>query len=190
MKLKHVCAVAGLALFAIPVSGAVAGNGDKATGGGKVLFSDDDVKASTIAFTAQGTTEAAKGQVQFIDRSAGAGRDQTKYHGVVDCIEVVGNAALIGGFRKGAEDPTDPDDRFVLRVQDNGEPNQGQDMIQFDEETEQDAADTCGDDDDEDDLTPEFALANGNVQVREGDSSEQQSSMMSFKKALKLGGLR
>jgi hypothetical protein len=188
MKLKHVCAVAGVALFAIPVSGAVAGNGDKATGGGQVLFSDGDVKASTIAFTAQGTTDDAKGQVQFVDRSEGTGQDAVKYHGVVDCIEVTGNLAVIGGFRKKG-DPMDEEDRFVLRVQDNGEPNQGQDMIQFDSET--DAADLCGDDD-MDDTEPEFSLARGNAQVRDGDSSNpaESSSMMSFKKALRLGGLR
>ncbi len=187
MKLRHVCAVAGVALLAIPVSGAVAGNGDKATGGGKVLFSDDDVKASTIAFTAQGTTDAAKGLVQFVDRSEGTGKDQVKYHGVVDCIEAVGNLAVIGGFERGG-DPENDADRFVLRVQDNGEPNQGQDLIQFDDQTS--AADTCGDDDD--DTDPEFALARGNAQVRDGDSSNPAKSgnTMSFKTALKLAGLR
>ncbi len=171
--------------LAVPVGTAVAGNGDKATGGGKVLFSDGDVKASTIAFTAQGTTTDAKGQVQFIDRSAGTGKNQVKYHGVVDCIEVTGNAAIIGGYKKKG-DPTDPDTRFVLRVTDNGEPNQGQDLIQFDNES--DAADTCGDEDD--DSPPEFALAHGNAQVRDGDSGnppEQQS--MSYTKALTLAGL-
>ena len=185
MKLKHVCAVAGVALLAIPVSGAVAGNGDKATGGGQVLLGDSG-KRSTIAFTAQGTTEAAKGQVQFIDRSAGAGRNQVKYHGVVDCIEVTGNTASIGGYRKG--EPADTADRFALRVVDNGEPNQGQDMIQFDDMT--DETNTCGDDEEDD--APEFALAKGNAQVRDGDSSnpEQQGSTMSFKTALKLGGVR
>ena len=186
MKLKHVCVVAGVALFAIPVSGAVAGNGDKATGGGQVLLGDSG-KASTIAFTAQGTTEAAKGQVQFINRAAGAGRNQVKYHGVVDCIEVTGNTAIIGGYQKKG-DANEEGDRFVLRVQDNGEPNQGQDLIQFDNQST--APDTCGDDDD--DEMPEWSLAHGNAQVRDGDSSnpEQQGSTMSFKKALKLASLR
>ena len=176
MKLKHVCAVAGVALFAIPVSGAVAGNGDKATGGGQVLLGDSG-KASTIAFTAQGTTDAAKGQVQFIDRSAGAGKNQVKYHGVVDCIEVTGNRAIIGGHRRG-----DTADRFVLRVVDNGEPNRGADMIQFDQESV--APDTCGDDDD--DSAPEFALAKGNAQVRDGDSGNPPSGDTSATSALRL----
>lgn len=186
MKLKHICAVAGMALVAIPASAAIAGNGDKATGGGQVLLGDSG-KASTIAFTAQGTTDSAKGQVQFVERSAGAGRNQEKYHGVVDCIEVTGNMAIIGGFERGG-DAENEADRFVLRVQDNGEPNQGRDLIQFDDQS--DAADTCGDDDEDD--APEFALARGNAQVRDGDGSnpQQRGSTMSFKKALKLGGLR
>jgi hypothetical protein len=186
MKTKFALAFALAGALAIPAGSAIAGNGDKATGGGKVIMSDDDVKASTIAFTAQGTTDVAKGQVQFIDRSAGAGQNQVKYHGVVDCLEVTGNRAIIGGFRKKG-DPADEEDRFVLRVVDNGEPNQGQDLIQFDNETE--AADTCGDDDD--DTNPEFALANGNAQVRDGDSTNpSEGSSMSFTKALKLAGLR
>ncbi|HUR84291.1 MAG TPA: hypothetical protein VMY78_03025, partial [Solirubrobacteraceae bacterium] len=152
MKLKAAVVCGAVVALAIPVT-ASAGNGDKATGGGQVLLGDSG-KASTIAFTAQGTTETAKGQVQFIDRSAGAGQNQTKYHGVVDCIEVTGNSAIIGGYRKKG-DPNDPETRFVLRVTDNGEPNQGQDLIQFDNES--DAADTCGDDND--DSPPEWALA-------------------------------
>ena len=181
MKLKHVCAVAGVALLAIPVSGAIAGNGDKATGGGQVLLGNSG-KASTIAFTAQGTVDSAKGQVQFIDRSAGAGQNQVKYHGVVDCIEVTGNAAIIGGY---AKKPA-TGDRFVLRVVDNGEPNQGQDMIQFDNVN---PPDECGDDDS--DTPPEWDLARGNAQVRDGDDANpEQSGTMSFKKALKLGGMR
>ena len=185
MKSKLVVACA-LALAAVPVASALAGNGDKATGGGQVLLGDSG-KASTIAFTAQGTTEAAKGQVQFIDRSAGAGRDQAKYHGVVDCIEVTGKTAIIGGYQKKG-DANEEGDRFVLRVVDNGEPNQGQDLIQFDNQST--APDTCGDDDD--DEAPEWSLARGNAQVRDGNSSnpQQSSSTMSFKKALKLASLR
>jgi hypothetical protein len=184
MKLRLGLLVTVAAVVAIPASPAAAGNGDKVSGGGTVWFSDDDVKRSTIAFTAQGTTSAAKGQVQFIDRSAGAGRNQVKYHGIVDCLEVTGNYAVAGGYRKGTSPSTD---RFVLRVVDNGEPNRGIDMIEFDDETEDNA---CGDD--EEDSDPEFALATGNAQVRDGDSSnpQTQSSTMSFTSALKLAGLR
>ena len=182
MKIKRACALAAAVALAIPVSAAVAGNGDKVTGGGQVLFSDDDVKRSTIAFTAQGTSTAAKGQVQFIDRSAGTGRDQVKYHGVVDCVEVEGQYAEVGGYRKGTENL----DRFILRVFDGGEPNQGNDMIQFDNETEDNR---CGNDNDDED--PDVALAKGNAQVRDGDASNPSSKQsMSFRSALKLAGLR
>jgi uncharacterized Zn-binding protein involved in type VI secretion len=185
MKFKVALAGAAVVALALPVTAAVAGNGDKATGGGQVLLGSGDVKASTIAFTAQGTTEAAKGQVQFVDRSAGTGRNQVKYHGIVDCIEVTGTLAIIGGFKRGGE-ASDSADRFVLRVQDNGEPNRGADMIQFDNES--DAPDTCGNDDENE--PPEFALARGNAQVRDGDSANPQQRSMSFRKALRIAGLR
>ena len=177
MKLRLMFALAGLAALAMTSGTATAGNGDKVTGGGQVIFSEGDVKASTIAFTAQGTTETAKGQIQFIDRSEGGGRDAVKYHGVVDCLEVTGNYGVLGGYKKRTGG-----NRFVLRVVDNGEPNQGADMIQFDNETEDNA---CGDD--EDDSPPEFSLARGNAQVRDGDSSNPPES--SGASALSLFGL-
>ena len=183
MKLRLMLVIAGLAVLAITTGSATAGNGDKVTGGGQVIFDEGDVKASTIAFTAQGTTETAKGQIQFIDRSAGGGQDAVKYHGVVDCLEVTNNYGVIGGYKKRTGG-----NRFVLRVVDNGEPNQGADLIQFDNETEDNA---CGDD--EDDAAPEFSLARGNAQVRDGDSSNPQqssASTMSFRRALTLAGLR
>jgi hypothetical protein len=158
LKIKTTLALAALAALAFSATYASAGNGDKVTGGGQVLLGGSG-KGSTIAFTAQGTTTAAKGQVQFIDRSAGTGKSQVKYHGVVTCIEVTGNFGVIGGHRKGA-----PADEFTLRVVDNGEPNQGNDMIQFSEVSD-DAR--CGDG--EADEQPEFSLARGNAQVRDGD---------------------
>jgi hypothetical protein len=153
-------AVALVAALAVAATSANAGNGDKVTGGGQVLLGTSG-KGSTIAFTAQGTTTAAKGQVQFIDRTLGAGKSQTKFHGVVDCVEVTGNYGIIGGYRKGA-----PADRFDLRVVDNGEPNQGNDLIQFDEDGAQDVQ--CGDDNAEN-APPDLQLARGNAQVRDGD---------------------
>ena len=182
MKIKRACALAAAAALVVPASVAIAGNGDKATGGGQVLLGSSG-KMSTIAFTAQGTVDDAKGQVQFIDRSAGAGREQVKYHGVVDCIEVTGNTAIIGGY---AKKPA-TGDRFVLRVVDNGE-GDGTDLVQFDNVN---PPDECGDDDD--DTPPEWELAHGNAQVRDGDSAnpqQQQSSTMSYTTALKLARLR
>lgn len=155
MKIKIFVAIAALAAFAVSSGSATAGNGDKATGGGQILVGEN--AGSTIAFTAQGTTTAAKGQVQFIDRSAGK-QNQVKYHGVVDCIEVTGNLAVIGGETRSG-------DPFTLRVEDNGEPNQGLDMIEF--ETNSDFI--CGDGEEDD--APEMSLGRGNAKVRDGDSA-------------------
>ena len=161
MRIKTTVAIAGLAALAIGGTTATAGNGDKVTGGGQVLFSTDDVKRSTIAFTAQGTATDAKGQVQFIDRSLGAGKNQTRYHGVVNCVEVSGNFAVVSGYPKG--DPEGPE--FLLRVVDNGQGQDPNDMIEFDEET---TDNTCGgESDDDNELT--VALAKGNVKVRDGN---------------------
>ena len=182
--MKHRFAGAVVVIGALVLPGAaVAAVGDKATGGGQVLFSDDDVKRSTIAFTAQQTADGVKGQVQFIDRSAGAGKAQEKYHGRVTCIEVENNAADITGIATSKGDTTD----FYLRVVDNGEGAAAQnDLIEFDSTN----VGQCANDDDDDDR-PEIALAKGNAQVRDGDSSNPSSKKsMSFTKALKLAGLK
>jgi hypothetical protein len=183
LKLKMMVAIAGLAALALSSGSAYAGNGDKATGGGQILFSQSDLKASTIAFTAQGTTSTAKGQVQVIDRSAGGGQNATKYHGIVNCIEVTDNTAVIGGYQRGHAD-----NEFTLRVIDNGEPNQGNDMIMLDRESDKTQ---CGEDKQQ--CNPDVSLARGNAQVRDGDSTnpaESSSSTMSFKRALTLAGMQ
>ena len=174
MKIKIVVAIAALAAFAISSVSATAGNGDKATGGGQILVGSN--AGSTIAFTAQGTTEAAKGQVQFIDRTVGKGQSQIKYHGVVDCIEVIGNFAVIGGETRNGTP-------FTLRVEDNGEPNQGLDMIQFETNSEF----MCGDEEEDD--PPEMSLGRGNAKVRDGDLANpaQQSTSSSTSALSALG---
>ena len=165
MKLKTTLAIAAIAALAMSMGSANAGSGDKATGGGQVLLGSG-TKLSTIAFTAQqgtGGSLAAKGQVQFIDRTAGTGQSQVRYHGVVNCLEVEGNYATIGGTKKSG---TSSVGNFVLRVVDNGEPNQGNDLIQFDQATEDNR---CGDDDSNPTLT--MGLAHGNAKVRDGDTT-------------------
>ena len=171
MKIK-VLAVGAFAVLAFSTATATAGSGknDKITGGGQVLLGSEDVKRSTIAFTAQGTNQIAKGQVQFIDRSAGAGKNQVKYHGVVDCVETLENYGIASGYKKGDTTP-DEGPRFVLRVLDNGEgANAENDMIAFDDEVAPED-DTCQDDEQEDDDEFTIALAKGNAQVKDGDSA-------------------
>lgn len=184
MKLKIMLAMAGVALFALSSSLATAGNGDKVTGGGQTFLGNSG-KGSTIAFTAQQDSGAgsssAKGQVQFIDRSNGAGKNQVKYHGVVDCVEVDGTFGVIGGHKRG-----DDTDRFSLRVVDNGEPNQGADLIQFGEEEDNS---TCGDGNDDEPPSMEFSLARGNAKVRDGDLTSPAPEQSSSSSALSVIGL-
>jgi len=140
-------------------------------------------RTSTLAFTAQGTVDGAMGQVQLIDRQAGTGRNSVRFHGVVTCVETGPgpngeNFGIASGHKRG--DDSIP---FVLRVIDNGQPNEGTDMIQFDRG--EDAMDTCGDDKDNADLSGQ--VAHGNAKVRNGDDTnnpefDQQanSSPLSF----------
>ena len=126
---------------------------DRATGGGQILLSTPGA-GNTIAFTAQGTQEEGKGQVQFIDRSEGTGQSQVKFHGVVDCLAVNGNTAQIYGHDRDNEDDT-----FQLSVVDNGEPNLGQDTVAFSD----DPVGSCSNPDD--DTDGDTALGRGNAQV-------------------------
>lgn len=160
--------MAGVAIFAISSGSATAGNGDKITGGGQVVLDTENpgVRTSTLAFTAQGTDDAAKGQVQLIDRQAGTGRNSVRFHGVVTCVETgpgpdEENFGIAAGHKRGDESVP-----FVLRVIDNGQPSEGTDLIQFDRG--EDATNTCGDDSDDAELSGQ--VAHGNAKVRNGDS--------------------
>jgi hypothetical protein len=163
----RIAAVLGAAVLIVPAV-ALAADGDKATGGGQVLFSSSDAKRSTITFTAQQKGEDVKGQVNIIDRTAGSGQDQQHIKGTVECITVMGNMAQIGGFLND-EDETP----FHLRVTDNGEgENAGNDMIEYDTIGEDGDCEQNGMDD-----SPEIVLANGNVQVhKQKPSSAKKSS--------------
>jgi hypothetical protein len=157
MRLTLTGAAAATLLLLAPLS-AIAGDGDKVTGGGQILLSTKGA-GNQIAFTAQQKGSEATGQVQTIDRSAGTGRSQVKFHGVVDCVEASGNMAKVGGHRKGGTQ------RFTLLVQDNGQGAAADpDMIAF---KKGDAADpTCDPGDNDDDGL--MALGRGNAQVRDG----------------------
>lgn len=174
VKLRMTLAIVGTAAFALAGTSANAGSGDKATGGGQTLVASSGTgPGSTIAFTAQqgtGGETSAKGQVQWIKRTNAAttakGKAEEKYHGVVDCLEVYGNFATIGGYKKGGA-PTA--DRFVLRVVDNGEGATGTgDTIQFSRQNDEVA---CGDGGDAE-PQPEWSLSRGNAQVRDGGTPE------------------
>lgn len=158
MTFRAGLAVAAAGALALPLAASAGPDVDKATGGGQILFSTRGA-GNTIAFTAQGTADAAKGQLQFIDRSAGNGRDQVKQHGEVTCIVVEGNVAKIAGVLRNG-------DSFNLYVEDTGEGHGNADVIFYDGMA--DTPDCDFDTPSDDDL---MALARGNAQVRDGDAA-------------------
>ena len=160
MKRLIVAALAASGLLVAPMAQA-GSDTDRATGGGQVLFSTKGA-GNTIAFTAQGTPDDGKGQVQFIDRTAGKGQDQVKFHGIVECILVTGNTAEIAGHARG--DTTSP---FTLRVVDRGEGGAAEDDLIFFDDTADDKP-CVEDENDDDDAT--VALARGNAQVYDADA--------------------
>jgi hypothetical protein len=142
----------GVAGAALALSGttAFAGQEDAATGGGQILVGTNGA-GDTSAFTAEGTSSAAKGQVQYVDRTGGTGQGQTVMHGTVTCIDVQGNIAMIGGaWRDGGV--------FGLYVEDNGEGSAA-----MDDTVTLLAENTC----DYDEPDEKWGLARGNAQVRD-----------------------
>ena len=155
MRRKAAVTVSVAVVLGVPLA-AGAASVDKATGGGQILFATKGA-GNTIAFTAQGTAKSAKGQVQFIDRSAGTGRSQVKYHGDVTCIVAEGGTAKVAGVLRNG-------DFFNLYVEDTGEGHGNADPIFFDGMA--DTADCGFDTPSDDDI---MALARGNAQVRDGN---------------------
>ena len=146
---------AAAATAAIATSALAGSPNDRVTGGGQILLGTTGA-GNTIAFTAQGTPDAAKGQVQFIDRSAGTGQDQVRFHGIVDCLDVQGNMAQVYGHNR-----DDAGDTFELYVVDNGEGAgaAGADVVAFNGEPDG----GCGSPDSNDEGDVE--LGRGNAQV-------------------------
>jgi hypothetical protein len=160
LRLKLAIAVAAIGALAVPLIATAGSPTDRATGGGQILIDQkpgNGVGAGdTIAFSAQQVSgTVARGQVQFVDRTGGIGKDQVKEHGEVFCMAMMGaNVAEIGYDPRG-----DADDVDQLYVIDNGAPGQGgTDMIFVDDNPET----PCDFQDDSDD-DGEVALARGNV---------------------------
>lgn len=144
-----------LALW-VPTTVGAASKTDRATGGGQILFATRGA-GNTISFTAQGTSTDAKGQLQFVDRSAGKGGDQVVLHGEVTCIDAMGSTAKVAGVLRNG-------DTFNLYVEDTGEGLGNSDVIFFNSMADDP---TCEfDTPAEDDLE---ALARGNAQVYDAD---------------------
>ena len=151
MKLKITLTTVAAVALALPLVASAGSSTDRATGGGQVLIGTRGGAGDTIAFTAHDRATNA-GQIQYIDRTA---IGQTRYHGTVLCVDVMGNTALIAGTwrNQGAGN-------FNLYVEDNGEGAGANDMIFIEEMADNP---TC--DFDEPDEADQLALARGNVQV-------------------------
>src|SRR5438128_4146244 len=115
--MRVVAAAAAIVAVSVVCMGtALAGapNG-RVTGGGQNMLGATG-PGSTIAFEAHqvsGTT--ATGNVQVVDRSAGTGQNQTKFHGSVECLffDSSNSAQMYGHDSSG--------NPFELFVMDNGE---------------------------------------------------------------------
>lgn len=182
--MKKFIAPAMFVALALAPSTAMADVGDKVTGGGQTFFDSSDTKGagSTIAFNAKEGAEGITGQVQYINRQAGTGRASVKFHGDVICLRVFpdGRTAEIGARAKSDRYPN----QFVLLfVQDNGEgSNAESDLIDANYDT---AAPDC--EEYENDDSPAFTLARGNVQVHKaGEPQQDGARSFSFKSALRL----
>jgi hypothetical protein len=146
-----VVAVSGLTAFSAPAP--------KVTGGGQTDVGTSGA-GDTIAFVAQSkpTTEnanAARGQVQYIDREADV--PQVVRHGTVTCLTIDGTTARLGGVWE----DRDGGGTFEIQVMDNGEGDAApDDMIGIYPMAINDCANTDGAEDD-----GTVALGRGNVQV-------------------------
>jgi hypothetical protein len=165
-------ALCAVAFAAVPTGVAVAqSDGLKVTGGGQVVASGQTSgPGDTIAFNAQQTgpfdmdTAPAKGQLQVVNRTAGTGQAQVKFHGTVTCIRTITVDDGMGGeetfvrFGGNGRNGTP----FTVDVQDNGEgATGGNDMIYF---RERGATDDPCDDSDPATQLRSSTLARGNVQ--------------------------
>ena len=163
-------AVAVVGLLVAGSLAAISAPAPKITGGGQTLNGTTGA-GDTIAFVAQGfptddDANAARGQVQYIDRDPDAGT-QIVRHGTVTCLALGteedenGDPIPSSGRIGGVWEERDGGGTFEIAVVDNGEgSNADDDLIGVFPEAMPDCVNDDGDDDD-----PTTALARGNVQV-------------------------
>lgn len=158
----------------VPTAASAGSPRDRATGGGQILLSDASGPGSTIAFTAQGSVDDAKGQIQFIDRTGGTGRNQVRAHYVVDCVAVEEardndeTAAYVSGVNR-----DDPSDVITMYIVDNGEGAMADmDIVAVGPMGDDESSDgPCGVIEPSDEERATYALARGNVQTHDADAS-------------------
>jgi hypothetical protein len=150
--LKKFLVVAAALAVAVPATVAFAGSAtDRATGGGQILIGKS--AGNTITFSARGTSSAATGNVQYVNRDAGTGQSQVTRHGRVSCLRVEGNMAKIAGT-------WDQGGTFQLLIVDNGQGAAADNDLVTVQNTQDP---TCDEEDDDDDGQTE--LGRGNAQV-------------------------
>jgi hypothetical protein len=144
--------VVGVAVLAVPAAVAFGGSGtDRATGGGQILIGKS--AGNTISFEARGTSDAATGNVQYVNRDTGTGQSQVTRHGRVSCLAVDGNMAKLAGT-------WDQGGTFQVLVVDNGQGVAADNDLVTVQNTQDP---TCDPEDDDDDGPTE--LGRGNAQV-------------------------
>lgn len=197
------------ALTAVPVAADANSARDRATGGGQIIVDPNtppDAKGAfdTIAFTAQrerGATDAsglADGQVQVNRRTT----NQIKFHGIVECLIVIGGKSEGEAFISGESRDGVP---FELYVFDGGKGAQERaedlTMIWYGEEISENQPDQiqppedehCGIEEDPEDVR---GMARGNNQVYDAseanaaNASQRSSKTSSSTSALSLAGIR
>lgn len=166
---KALIVIAVLALVAGLVVVGQAGSAYKVTGGGQFQVATTGGPGDTIAFNAQqlgdpNDPDAAKGQVQYVDRTNG--KVVGIFHGEVECLRVVATgdngAARLAGVWDDPRTAPATDGTFEILADDNGEPNQNADKIFIDRMDPPD----CVDDSTNNPDSP-TGLARGNIQIHE-----------------------
>ena len=161
MRIRKMLIAAAVVSLAIPAFAAAAPKdnaptGYKVTGGGQIIAEGVTGPGNTVGFNAQelqgGTV---RGQFQYVPRNANEDSAQTKFHGVVTCLEDLGdNAARFGGYFR-----SEPSRFFTVDVTDGGQGAEGVgDMILVRETTA-----SCADRDE--DEQPLLLLGRGNVKI-------------------------
>lgn len=174
MQKLTVLAVMLVSALALALPASAGAPRDRATGGGQILVSSEGGPGSTIAFTAQGNVDDAKGQIQFIDRTAGTGQNQVRAHFVVTCVSVQAaednggeTAAYIGGVNR-----DNPADTIALYVVDNGEGAMADmDIVAINPVGNDDSSEgPCGVTEPSDEERATYGLARGNAQTYDADA--------------------
>ena len=116
--MSKLCSVAAATLMSVFAAGTlVTAQGRiiaSATGSGHITVNGT---LRTFAFTVnRNATGTASGQMEVINRDQGV-----RVHGAVNCLNVVGNTAIISGQVTDANNPALEDTYFWLKVVDNGE---------------------------------------------------------------------